>query len=206
MEKEYQLKVCLCPCFLVVYFFVCPLFVCLFGGRHLALSSPSHTQPDATPIHQVKRLEEALSKIRREESVFKKFKEERMRSERQITDLQSEIEKTKTQRLQLQKKIKEDQDKYREWRQRHHKEVQQLRRVAQRAECSIRKLTTENTHLRNTLRRREEEKAAAQRTTREVALANARTAKTAASAAASVGGATGGVKTRSAQQGEKIDR
>ena len=56
----------------------------------------------------------------------------------------------------------------REWRERHHREVQQLKRSASKAEWTIRKLEREAERFKAVLRRREEEKAALQRQNREV--------------------------------------
>ena len=55
--------------------------------------------------------------------------------------------------------------------------MQQLKRTAQKAEYTIKKLERENAHFKSVLRRREEERAAQQRNNREIALAHARVAK-----------------------------
>ncbi len=119
----------------------------------------------------------------REEKDFKRWVQQKDQDQKRINALQDEIEKGKQQKTLLVKKMKENEDHYREWRERHHKEVQQLKRSAIKAEYAIRKLERENARYKSVLRRREEEKAAAQRTVREVALANARTAKNSATSA-----------------------
>ena len=119
----------------------------------------------------------------REEKDYKRWIQQKEQDQKRINGLQEEIERNKQQKTLLVKKMKDHEDRYREWRERHHKEVQQLKRTAIKAEYSIRKLERENAKYKAVLRRREEEKAAMQRNTREIALANARTAKTSVTAA-----------------------
>jgi hypothetical protein len=119
----------------------------------------------------------------REEKDYKRWIQQKEQDQKRINALQEEIERNKQQKTLLVKKMKDNEDKYREWRERHHKEVQQLKRTAIKAEYTIRKLERENAKYKAVLRRREEEKAAMQRNTREIALANARTAKTSVTAA-----------------------
>ena len=126
--------------------------------------------------------------MNREEKEFKRWMQHKEQDQKKINVLQDEIQKNKEQKTLLLKKVKESEDKYREWRERHHKEVQQLKRTAMKAEYTIRKLERENAKFRAVLRRREEEKAAMQRNNREIALANARTAKNSVTAAPVVNG------------------
>ena len=163
---------------------------------------------------RVRELQQRMAKLKREEKEYAKWTTERQRDQQRINTLQTEIDKAKQSKADLLRKIKEDDNKYREWRQRHHREVQHLKRSAHKAEYTIRKLERENERFRAVLRRREEEKAAAQRLHRDVALANAsvaRTEKAPAAAQWADGKAGGGrapmqVKTRSQAAAEKVDR
>ncbi|XP_060598856.1 chromosome-associated kinesin KIF4-like [Ruditapes philippinarum] len=116
---------------------------------------------------RLQELEGQMGDLKKKLVEQKKMLKVKDQSEKQVTQLNTEIQGLKTQRVKLMKQMKEDNDQWRKWRQKKDKEVLQLQQKDRKRQFEIQKLQRENKRTQNVLHRKSEEAAAANRRLKE---------------------------------------
>lgn len=116
---------------------------------------------------RLQELEGQMGELRKKLTEQKKLLKLKDQSDKQVNQLNTEIQGLKQQRVKLMKQMKEDADQWRKWRQQKDKEVLQLQQKDRKRQFEIQKLQRENQRTQNVLQRKSEEATAANRRLKE---------------------------------------
>ncbi|KAI5065342.1 hypothetical protein GOP47_0020037 [Adiantum capillus-veneris] len=148
----------------------------------LANASDGHSQKlHETYAQKVKSLETQILELKKKQENQAQLMKQKQRSEEAAKRLQEEIQRIKSQKVQLQHKIKQESEQFRMWKALREKEVLQLKKEGRRNEYEMHKLQALHQRQKMVLQRKTEEAAAATRRLKdllETRKANAREAST----------------------------
>lgn len=116
-----------------------------------------------TYIQKVKALEAQIWELKKKQENQTQLLKQKQRSDEAAKRLQDEIQRIKTQKVQLQHKIKQESEQFRLWKALREKEVLQLKKEGRRNEYEMHKLQALNQRQKMVLQRKTEEAALAMR-------------------------------------------
>lgn len=130
--------------------------------ENLAANSDGHTHK-AQEIHvqKLKALEAQILDLKKKQESQVELLKQKQRSDEAAKRLQAEIQCTKAQKVQLQHKIKQEAEQFRQWKASREKELLQLKKEGRRNEYERHKLEALNQRQRMVLQRKTEEAAMA---------------------------------------------
>ncbi|NWW44046.1 KIF4 protein, partial [Pedionomus torquatus] len=133
----------------------------LILALHMAKKDVNQAKLSERRRKRLQELEGQINELKKklnEQSKLLKLKES---TERTVSKLNQEIREMKTQRVQLMRQIKDDAEKFRQWKQQKDKEVIQLKERDRKRQYELLKLERDFQKQANVLRRKTEEAAAA---------------------------------------------
>ncbi|XP_061164849.1 chromosome-associated kinesin KIF4-like [Saccostrea echinata] len=116
---------------------------------------------------RLKELEQQISQLRKKMTEQEKMLKMKDQRDKSVSNLQGEIQGLKHQRVQLMKRMKEESDDFRKFKQQKDKEVAQLMQKDRKRQFEIAKLQRQNERQQSVLKRKSEEAAAANRRLKE---------------------------------------
>ncbi|XP_050379014.1 kinesin-like protein KIN-4C [Argentina anserina] len=108
-------------------------------------------------LHKLNLLEGQVSELKKKQDAQAQLLRQKQKSEEAARRLQDEIQKIKTQKVQLQHKIKQESEQFRLWKASREKEVLQLKKEGRRNEYEMHKLLALNQRQKMVLQRKTEE-------------------------------------------------
>ncbi|XP_021897452.1 kinesin-like protein KIN-4A [Carica papaya] len=137
--------------------------------ENLAANSDGHTHK-AQEIHvqKLKALEAQILDLKKKQESQVELLKQKQRSDEAAKRLQAEIQCTKAQKVQLQHKIKQEAEQFRQWKASREKELLQLKKEGRRNEYERHKLEALNQRQRMVLQRKTEEAAMATKRLKEL--------------------------------------
>ncbi|MCO5550274.1 hypothetical protein L7F22_003755 [Adiantum nelumboides] len=130
----------------------------------LANASDGHSQKlHETYTQKVKSLETQIFELKKKQENQAQLMKQKQRSEEAAKRLQEDIQRIKSQKVQLQHKIKQESEQFRIWKALREKEVLQLKKEGRRNEYEMHKLQALHQRQKMVLQRKTEEAAAATR-------------------------------------------
>ncbi|KAJ8450283.1 hypothetical protein Cgig2_004740 [Carnegiea gigantea] len=137
-------------------------------------------------LQKLNALESQVSELKKKQEAQAQLLRQKQKSEEAARRLQDEIQRIKSQKVQLQNKIKQESEQFRLWKASREKEVLQLKKEGRRNEYEMHKLLALNQRQKMVLQRKTEEAALATKRLKEVL-----EARKAASREASAGNTNG---------------
>eukprot|EP00250_Pteridium_aquilinum_P007538 c17227_g1_i1 orf=339-4568(+) len=136
---------------------------------NLANTSDDHSQKlQETYIQKVKTLENQIMELKKKQENQAQLLKQKQRSDEAAKRLQDEIQRIKSQKVQLQHKIKQESEQFRLWKAMREKEVLQLKKEGRRNEYEMHKLQALHQRQKMVLQRKTEEAAVATRRLKEL--------------------------------------
>ncbi|KAA8528505.1 hypothetical protein F0562_035860 [Nyssa sinensis] len=137
--------------------------------ENLAASSDEHTQK-LQDVHaqKLKALEAQIQDLRKKQENQVQVLKQKQKSDEAAKRLQNEIQFIKAQKVQLQQKIKQEAEQFRQWKASREKELLQLRKEGRRNEYERHKLQALNQRQKMVLQRKTEEAAMATKRLKEL--------------------------------------
>ncbi|KAJ8640473.1 hypothetical protein MRB53_017167 [Persea americana] len=138
------------------------------------LSNLSSTNDDGAQklkedyLQKLNALEAQVSELKRKQEAHSQLLRQKQKSEDAAKRLQDEIQRIKTQKVQLQHKIKQESEQFRSWKASREKEVLQLKKEGRRNEYEMHKLLALNQRQKMVLQRKTEEASMATRRLKEL--------------------------------------
>uniref|UniRef100_A0A1D1Z3M3 Chromosome-associated kinesin KIF4 n=1 Tax=Anthurium amnicola TaxID=1678845 RepID=A0A1D1Z3M3_9ARAE len=144
------------------------------GDLRFNLANISSTSEDGA--HKLKEeylqklniLEAQVSELKRKQEAQSQLLRQKQKSDEAAKRLQEEIQRIKTQKVQLQHKIKQESEQFRSWKASREKEVLQLKKEGRRNEYEMHKLLALNQRQKMVLQRKTEEAALATKRLKEL--------------------------------------
>ncbi|XVF61223.1 hypothetical protein PTKIN_Ptkin08bG0112700 [Pterospermum kingtungense] len=121
-----------------------------------------------TNVQKLKALEAQISDLKKKQENQVELLKQKQRSDEAAKRLQAEIQYIKTQKVQLQHKIKQEAEQFRQWKASREKELLQLRKEGRRSEYERHKLQALNQCQKMVLQRKTEEAAIATKRLKEL--------------------------------------
>lgn len=128
-----------------------------YSLANLSVSDDGTQKPKENYFQKCSDLEEQVSELKRKLDSRSPFSRQKPRSDDAIRGLQDEISRIKAQKVELQRKIKEESVQFRLCKSLLEKEVLQLKKEATRKECEMHKLLSLGQRLKLVLQRKTEE-------------------------------------------------
>ncbi|KGN60259.1 kinesin-like protein KIN-4C [Cucumis sativus] len=138
------------------------------------LSNISSTSDDGAQklkqdyLQKLNFLETQVSELKKKQDAQAQLLRQKQKSDEAAKRLQDEIHRIKTQKVQLQHKIKQESEQFRSWKASREKEVLQLKKEGRRNEYEMHKLLALNQRQKMVLQRKTEEAAAATKRLKEL--------------------------------------
>eukprot|EP01018_Ginkgo_biloba_P015048 Gb_15753 [translate_table: standard] len=121
-------------------------------------ASDEHTQKiQESYLQKLKALETQISELKKKQENQAQLLKQKQRSDEAAKRLQEEIQRIKTQKVQLQHKIKQESEQFRFWKASREKELLQLRKEGRRNEYEMHKLQALHQRQKMVLQRKTEE-------------------------------------------------
>ncbi|GMI77262.1 hypothetical protein like AT5G60930 [Hibiscus trionum] len=119
-------------------------------------------------LHKLNVLESQVAELKKKQDAHAQLLRQKQKSDEAAKRLQDEIQRIKSQKVQLQQKIKQEAEQFRLWKASREKEVQQLKKEGRRNEYEMHKLLAMNQRQKMVLQRKTEEAAMATKRLKEV--------------------------------------
>ncbi|KAK8480438.1 hypothetical protein V6N13_056955 [Hibiscus sabdariffa] len=119
-------------------------------------------------LHKLNVLESQVAELKKKQDAHTQLLRQKQKSDEAAKRLQDEIQKIKSQKVQLQQKIKQEAEQFRLWKASREKEVQQLKKEGRRNEYEMHKLLAMNQRQKMVLQRKTEEAAMATKRLKEL--------------------------------------
>ncbi|KAG2661486.1 hypothetical protein PVAP13_1KG507200 [Panicum virgatum] len=141
--------------------------------RHALTNISSSTDESAQKLKEnylqkLNALESQVSELKKKQEAQQQLLRQKQRSDEAAKRLQEDIQRIKSQKVQLQQKIKQESEQFRAWKAAREKEVLQLKKEGRRNEYEMHKLLALNQRQKMVLQRKTEEAAAATRRLKEL--------------------------------------
>lgn len=137
--------------------------------ENLAANSDGQTQKlQDIHTHKLKALEAQISDLKKKQESQVQLLKQKQKSDEAAKRLQDEIQSIKAQKVQLQHKIKQEAEQFRQWKASREKELLQLRKEGRRNEYERHKLQALNQRQKMVLQRKTEEAAMATKRLKEL--------------------------------------
>ncbi|PKU64923.1 kinesin-like protein KIN-4C [Dendrobium catenatum] len=108
-------------------------------------------------LHKLTMLESQVTELKKKQEAQSQLLRQKQKSDESAKRLQEEIQKIKSQKVQLQQKIKQESEQFRSWKASREKEVLQLKKEGRRNEYEMHKLLALNQRQKMVLQRKTEE-------------------------------------------------
>ncbi|KAL5705377.1 Kinesin-like protein KIN-4C [Ranunculus cassubicifolius] len=119
-------------------------------------------------LQKLTSLESQVSELKKKQDAQSQILRQKQKSDEAARRLQEEIHRIKTQKVQLQQKIKQESEQFRQWKASREKEVLQLKKEGRRNEYEMHKLLALNQRQKMVLQRKTEEASMATRRLKEL--------------------------------------
>ncbi|KAG2653941.1 hypothetical protein PVAP13_1NG414100 [Panicum virgatum] len=119
-------------------------------------------------LQKLNALESQVSELKKKQETQQQLLRQKQRSDDAAKRLQEDIQRIKSQKVQLQQKIKHESEQFRSWKAAREKEVLQLKKEGRRNEYEMHKLLALNQRQKMVLQRKTEEAAAATKRLKEL--------------------------------------
>ncbi|KAG0480048.1 hypothetical protein HPP92_010906 [Vanilla planifolia] len=119
-------------------------------------------------LHKLTMLESQVSELKKKQEAQSQLLRQKQKSDDAAKRLQEEIQRIKSQKVQLQQKIKQESEQFRSWKTSREKEVLQLKKEGRRNEYEMHKLLALNHRQKMVLQRKTEEAAMAMKRLKEL--------------------------------------
>ncbi|KAF3329159.1 chromosome-associated kinesin KIF4 [Carex littledalei] len=119
-------------------------------------------------LHKLNTLEAQVSELKKKQETQAQMLRQKQKSDEAARRLQDEIQRIKSQKVQLQQKIKHESEQFRAWKASREKEVLQLKKEGRRNEYEMHKLLALNQRQKMVLQRKTEEAAMATKRLKEL--------------------------------------
>ncbi|KAF8779786.1 hypothetical protein HU200_002045 [Digitaria exilis] len=134
--------------------------------RHALTNISSSTDESAQKLKEnylqkLNALESQVSELKKKQDAQQQLLRQKQRSDEAAKRLQEDIQRIKSQKVQLQHKIKQESEQFRSWKSAREKELLQLKKEGRRNEYEMHKLLALNQRQKMVLQRKTEEAAAA---------------------------------------------
>uniref|UniRef100_A0A453B9R9 Uncharacterized protein n=1 Tax=Aegilops tauschii subsp. strangulata TaxID=200361 RepID=A0A453B9R9_AEGTS len=116
----------------------------------------SHKMKD-NYLQKLSMLENQVSQLKKKQDAHQQLLRQKQKSDDAAMRLQGEIQRIKSQKVQLQQKIKQESEQFRSWKAAREKEVLQLKKEGRRNEYEMHKLLALNQKQKMVLQRKTEE-------------------------------------------------
>lgn len=141
--------------------------------RHALTNISSSTDESAQKlkenyIQKLNALESQVSELKKKQEAQQQLLRQKQKSDEAAKRLQEDIQRIKSQKVQLQQKIKQESEQFRSWKAAREKEVLQLKKEGRRNEYEMHKLLALNQRQKMVLQRKTEEAAAATKRLKEL--------------------------------------
>ncbi|TVU28486.1 hypothetical protein EJB05_20005 [Eragrostis curvula] len=151
--------------------------------RHALTNVSSSTDENAqklkeTYLQKLNALESQVSELKKKQETQQQQLRQKQKSDDAAKRLQEEIHRIKSQKVQLQQKIKQESEQFRSWKAAREKEVLQLKKEGRRNEYEMHKLLALNQRQKMVLQRKTEEATAASKRLKELLEAKKSTRET----------------------------
>ncbi|KAK3159072.1 hypothetical protein QOZ80_2AG0145340 [Eleusine coracana subsp. coracana] len=151
--------------------------------RHALTNVSSSTDENAqklkeTYLQKLNALESQVSELKKKQEAQQQQLRQKQKSDDAAKRLQEEIHRIKSQKVQLQQKIKQESEQFRSWKAAREKEVLQLKKEGRRQEYEMHKLLALNQRQKMVLQRKTEEATAASKRLKELLEAKKSTRET----------------------------
>uniref|UniRef100_J3LGZ8 Kinesin motor domain-containing protein n=1 Tax=Oryza brachyantha TaxID=4533 RepID=J3LGZ8_ORYBR len=158
--------------------------------RHALTNISSSTDESAQKLKEnylqkLNTLESQVSELKKKQEAQQQLLRQKQKSDEAAKRLQDEIHRIKSQKVQLQQKIKQESEQFRSWKAAREKEVLQLKKEGRRNEYEMHKLLALNQRQKMVLQRKTEEAAMATKRLKELLEAKKSTRDTYGSASGS---------------------
>ncbi|XP_039010221.1 kinesin-like protein KIN-4C isoform X2 [Hibiscus syriacus] len=135
------------------------------------ISSPSDVvaqKLEEEYLHKLNVLESQVAELKKKQDVHAQLLRQKQKSDEAAKRLQDEIQRIRSQKVQLQQKIKQEAEQFKLWKASREKEVQQLKKEGRRNEYEMHKLLALNQRQKMVLQRKTEESAMATKRLKEL--------------------------------------
>ncbi|GMI86467.1 FRAGILE FIBER 1 [Hibiscus trionum] len=136
--------------------------------NHAANSDSQMQKAQEINVQKLKALEAQISDLKKKQENQVELLKQKKRSEEEAKRLQAEIQYIKAQKVQLQHKIKQEAEQFRQWKANREKELLQLKKEGRRNEYERHKLEALNQRQKMVLQRKTEEAAMATKRLKEL--------------------------------------